>query len=134
MGTIFIIQFKSFVNYFPEICVFDQESPPNVKCVFCGEKTIAKCGYFSYIYLCKNETTKQPTGDKTMTRNQALNDPYIVRLRELLATATGSRKAYIIRQIELKVDLLTGKITQADYNNKLFESIAGSMNAGNFGI
>ncbi|WP_294241605.1 hypothetical protein [Pseudobutyrivibrio sp.] len=69
-----------------------------------------------------------------MTRNQALNDPYIVRLRELLMTANGAHKAYILRQIELKVELLTGAISQEEYNAKLFESIAGAMNADNFGV
>lgn len=69
-----------------------------------------------------------------MTRNQALNDPYIVRMRELLMTANGAHKAYILRQIELKVELLTGAISQEEYNTKLFESIAGAMNADNFGV
>lgn len=69
-----------------------------------------------------------------MTRNQALNDPYIVRMRELLMTSNGAHKAYILRQIELKVELLTGVISQEEYNTKLFESIAGAMNADNFGV
>ena len=69
-----------------------------------------------------------------MTRNEALKDPYIARLREMLMASTGPRKAYILRQIELKVDLLMGKITQEEYNIKLFENIGNAMNSGNFGI
>lgn len=69
-----------------------------------------------------------------MTRNEALKNPYIARLREMLMTATGSQKAYILRQIELKVDLLTGKISQEEYNTKLFENIGNAMNSGNFGV
>ena len=69
-----------------------------------------------------------------MTRNEALKNPYIVRMREILMTASGSQKAYILRQIELKVDLLMGKITQEEYNTKLFENLGNAMNSGNFGV
>ena len=69
-----------------------------------------------------------------MTRNEALKNPYISRLREILMTSTGSQKAYILRQIELKVDLLMGKITQEEYNAKLFENIGNAMNSANFGV
>ena len=69
-----------------------------------------------------------------MTRTEALKHPYIVFMRKCLMNATCSKKAHILRSIELKVDLLTGKLTQEEYNNKLFESLGNAMNSDNFGI
>ena len=69
-----------------------------------------------------------------MTRTEALNHPYIVFMRKCLNTATGSRKAYILNSIELKVDLLTGKLTQEEYNDKLFKQLGNIMSSSNFGI
>ena len=69
-----------------------------------------------------------------MTRTEALKHPYIVFMRKTLMNATGSRKAHILQSIELKVDLLTGKLTQEEYNDKLFELLGNAMNYDNFGI
>lgn len=62
-----------------------------------------------------------------MTRKEALNHPYCVMLREQLTNQKNTAmRAAILKQLELKVDLLMGKIDQETYNNALFANM-GNM-------
>lgn len=62
-----------------------------------------------------------------MTRKEALNHPYCVMLREQLTIHKNpAMRAAILKQLELKVDLLMGNIDQETYNNALFANM-GNM-------
>lgn len=62
-----------------------------------------------------------------MTRKEALNHPYCQMLRSVIATTHDkARKAMALKQLEWKVQLLMGEITQEDYNNKLWGSMASN--------
>ena len=67
-----------------------------------------------------------------MTRNEALKHPYCVMLRTALTQQKNPAvRAAILKQIDLKVDLLMGKIDQETYNNALFASMSNMPGINN---